>query len=87
LGSIPLEKFTFFDTFNDFSLFLKILKNMAFIWQIGLYGKKYGKIQKIWHLPYLQGSAAALFHPPLFGRSFSHQILISLLLFVQMAYY
>jgi hypothetical protein len=33
---------------------------MAFIWQIGLYGKKYGKIQKIWHLPYLQGSAAAL---------------------------
>jgi hypothetical protein len=43
-----------------FSLFLNIIKNMAFIWQIGLYGKKYGKIQKIWHLPYLQGSPATL---------------------------
>jgi hypothetical protein len=33
---------------------------MAFIWQIHLYGKKYGKILKIWHLPYLQGNLAAL---------------------------
>jgi hypothetical protein len=33
---------------------------MAFIWQIGLYGKKYGKILKIWHLPYIYGNLAAL---------------------------
>jgi hypothetical protein len=43
-----------------FSLFLKILENMAFIWQIHLYAKKYGKIQKIWHLPYIYGIPGTL---------------------------
>jgi hypothetical protein len=33
---------------------------MAFIWQIHLYGKKYGKIQKIWRLPYIYGNLATL---------------------------
>jgi hypothetical protein len=37
---------------------------MAFIWQIHLYGIKYGKILKIWHLPYLQGNLGALTRIP-----------------------